>query len=186
MFLAGRVTHMLRNSAANIITLSRIAILPPLVLAQGNITLFCTLYVICGMTDALDGWIARRTGTQSVLGAKLDSVADLLFFAAVFFWCWVRLGPSIHPFLPWIILTAAIRGINLAIAAGKYRTFAILHTWGNKLTGFLLFFTPFLIAFQLYPWLWPVCALAVLSAGEELILLLVSDKLDHDRRSLFF
>lgn len=176
---------MLRKHAANAITLSRIAILPFLALSNGDVGLFCTLYLICGATDLVDGWIARKTGTQTGLGARLDSIADLFLFAAVFVWCWIRIGPDIHPFLPWIILTAAIRGLNLVVAACKYRTFAILHTWGNKLTGGLLFFAPFLIAFRMYAWLWPVCILAAASAAEELVLHLVSGKLNIDKRGLF-
>lgn len=177
---------MLRKHAANAITLSRIALLPFLALAYGNVWLFCVLYLICGATDMADGWIARRTGTHSQLGARLDSAADLCMFAAVFIWCWLRIGPDIGPFLPWIILTAAIRGLNLLIAAWKYRTFAIVHTWGNKLTGGLFFLAPFIIASERLGWLWPVCILSVLSAIEELVLHLRSRSLDLNKRGLFF
>lgn len=177
---------MLRKHAANAITLTRIALLPFLALSYGNVWLFCMLYLICGATDMVDGWIARKTGSHSQLGARLDSVADLCMFAAVLIWCWVRIGADIHPFLPWIILTVAIRGLNLIIAAWKYRSFAILHTWGNKLTGGLLFFAPFIIAFGSLDWLWPACILSSLSAIEELVLHLFSRSLDLNKRGLFF
>ncbi|MDF2935053.1 MAG: CDP-alcohol phosphatidyltransferase [Paenibacillaceae bacterium] len=177
---------MLRKHTANAITLSRIVLLPFLPLAYGDAGLFCTLYLICGATDMVDGWIARKTGTHSQLGAKLDSAADLILFAAVLVWCWLRLGPDVLPFLPWIILTIAVRGLNLIIAAWKYRTFAILHTWGNKLTGGLLFVAPFMIAWGRLGWLWPACILSVLSAAEELVLLLRSRSLDINERGLLF
>ena len=40
---------------------------------------------ISGLTDALDGWLARKLRCESAFGAKLDSVADLLFYAVMIF-----------------------------------------------------------------------------------------------------
>lgn len=177
---------MPRIHTANAITLSRIALLPFLPLASGNVTLFCILYLVCGATDMADGWIARKTGTANQLGARLDSIADLCMFAAVFVWCWLRMGPDIGPFLPWVILTIAVRALNLAVAAWKYRTFAILHTWGNKLAGGLLFIAPFIIASGHYAFLWPACILSMLSAFEELLLHLSSPSLNLNKRGLLF
>lgn len=177
---------MLRKHAANAVTLSRIALLPFLILASGDVKVFCLLYLLIGATDMADGWIARRTGTQSPLGARLDSISDLFMFAAVFVWCWTRMGPEIRPFLPWIILIVGVRVLNLAIAAWKYHTFAILHTWGNKLTGALLFVAPFIIASGRFGLLWPACILSVLSAMEEFVLHLLSPRLDLNKRGLFF
>lgn len=39
--------------------------------------------IVYTLTDALDGWIARKTGTAGKFGAALDSVADLLFYAVM-------------------------------------------------------------------------------------------------------
>ena len=41
---------------------------------------FLAVYTIAGLTDVLDGWLARKTGTASPFGARLDSIADLLFY----------------------------------------------------------------------------------------------------------
>lgn len=177
---------MQRKHIANGITLSRIALLPFLPLASGDARLFCILYLACGATDMADGWIARQTGAANPLGARLDSIADLCMFAAVFVWCWLRMGPDVRPFLPWLILTIAVRALNLAAAAWKYRTFAILHTWGNKLAGGLLFIAPFIIASGHYAYLWPACILSVLSALEELLLHLSSPTLNLNKRGLLF
>ena len=38
-------------------------------------TLFLTIYVLTGISDVLDGAIARKYTTTSELGAKLDSIA---------------------------------------------------------------------------------------------------------------
>ena len=42
---------------------------------------FYAVYLTCGLSDMVDGTIARRTNSSSSLGAKLDTVADFLFAA---------------------------------------------------------------------------------------------------------
>ena len=44
---------------------------------------FLVVYPLTGLPDALDGWLARQTGTASDFGAKLDSIAHLLFYAVL-------------------------------------------------------------------------------------------------------
>lgn len=39
---------------------------------------FFAVYTLAGLTDILDGWFARKTGTVSAFGAKLDGTADLV------------------------------------------------------------------------------------------------------------
>ena len=52
---------------------------------------FYTSYLFCGFSDIADGIVARKTGTQSPFGAKLDSIADLIFVASAF----IKLLPEI-------------------------------------------------------------------------------------------
>ena len=70
-------------SLANYITLSRILLIFPvlfLILYQDSYYnwIALVLFVIAGITDHLDGLIARKTGTTTKLGALLDLVADKL------------------------------------------------------------------------------------------------------------
>lgn len=69
---------------ANIITLIRIGLAISLLFIKKYSLLFLIVYSICGFTDILDGYIARKTKTESNLGAKLDTVSDLLFFILYF------------------------------------------------------------------------------------------------------
>lgn len=41
---------------------------------------FLVIYTFAGLTDVLDGWIARKFGMESEFGARLDSIADLVFY----------------------------------------------------------------------------------------------------------
>ncbi len=170
---------------ANALTVSRIVLsillpfLPPLE------TSFLVVYAVCGATDVLDGMLARKANAQSRLGARLDSAADFVLAAAMLF--------SLYPVVkvPWEVLffIAVIAGIRLASAAVsrmKYRTFASLHTYANKLTGILLFLFPF----SLKVWkplvsVWILCGVAALSATEELLIQVRSKSLDLDRKSIF-
>ena len=71
-----------KRNAANIITLLRITGTLLLACLRPLSAPFLWVYGLTGLTDVLDGWIARKTKTAGDFGARLDSAADLLFFAA--------------------------------------------------------------------------------------------------------
>ena len=73
---------------ANKITISRIILIFPVLLLvseEKNLSnwLALILFVLAGITDNLDGYIARKTGTESPLGALLDLMADKLLVVIV-------------------------------------------------------------------------------------------------------
>lgn len=131
---------------------------------------FIAVYILTGLTDVLDGWLARKTGTASAFGAKLDSIADLLFYGILL----LRLVPVLWKTLPmgiWCVVAAIalIRLAAYATAAFKYRRFASLHTRLNKLTGVSVFLIPFVITVsEGIIYCWAVCALALAAALKEL------------------
>jgi cardiolipin synthase (CMP-forming) len=81
-------TNRLRlfRTAPNLLTLFRICMAPFLVVAiiQGNYALGFGLFVVAGLTDALDGALARILKQRSVLGQYLDPVADKLLLSTLF------------------------------------------------------------------------------------------------------
>ena len=157
-----------------------------LVLPMGSLW-FLAVYTLAGLTDALDGWVARKTGTSSEFGARLDSIADLLFYGILLF----RLFPVLWRLLPrkiWYAVGAVllIRLTAYAIAAVKYHRFASLHTWLNKLTGAAVFLLPFVLAVSTgVGYGWAVCALAMLAALEELAIHIFRPEDRADRKSIF-
>ena len=169
----------------NILSFFRIILSLLLVFTKPLSTAFFSMYILCGLSDMLDGFIARRAGTVSKLGAKLDSVADMLLAGVLL----IMLFPVINPskgILAWITLIAAVRLIAVAVAVKKYRTFAMLHTIGNKLTGMVLFITPLLLSIiDRSLLIYIVCTVASLSAIEELLIQVTSTKLDLNTKSLF-
>ena len=69
--------------SANTITALRIAGTVGLVFLTPFSTAFFAVYALTGVTDVLDGWVARRTHTATAGGAMLDSVADLFFYSVM-------------------------------------------------------------------------------------------------------
>ena len=93
---------------ANYITILRILlIIPVLILASPESSSFnwiaLILFVIAGITDHLDGYVARRTGSTSSLGALLDLVADkLLIITSLFYF--VSYESSIFLIIPSLVI----------------------------------------------------------------------------------
>ena len=77
-------------NTADVITMSRMAGTILLAFLRPLSAGFFLVYTLTGLTDVLDGWIARRTKTASDFGAKLDSIADLLFYTVML----IRLFPG--------------------------------------------------------------------------------------------
>lgn len=99
---------------------------------------FWTIYALCGISDMLDGFLARKLHCESDRGARLDSVADILFTGA----CIWKLIPEIA--LPqwawiWIAVIAAVKIINAISSLVVYRKIVLPHTRMNKLAGLMLF-----------------------------------------------
>ena len=169
---------------ANFITVLRIVGTGGLLFITPITTSFYILYTLCGITDALDGAIARKTKTTSALGAKLDSVADLLFYG-VMLWklvplLWDKLPTTVWYLTGFVLLT---RIASYIAAAVKYKTFASLHTVLNKLTGLLVFLLPYFMA---QPFFTVYCLITLIAAGiasiEELIIHLSGKGYHPDRK----
>jgi len=173
--------------AANLVSVSRILFSFLLVPSLDNRPVFLAIYLYCGFSDVLDGYIARKTGTQSLAGARLDSLADFVMYAAVVAILFIRAEAALTKFLPLLVALLLAKLGNVAIAWLKHGVFLIgLHTWGNKLTGFLAYLGPILLFYvQPEKFILPVLLVAVLSALEEGAIHLLSEDLDLNRKSLF-
>ena len=174
-------------NAADAMTLARMACSCLLVGFPAQSAGFFALYSLAGLTDALDGWLARRSGTASDFGARLDSIADLLFYSVAL----LRLLPFLFRALPaeiWyaVALVVLVRLAAYGTAAVRYRRFASLHTWLNKLTGAAVFLLPYVVATSAgVGYAWAVCALAMTASLEELALHLAGRQYRPEVKSIF-
>ena len=131
---------------ANIITGIRIVCSIALLLCPVFSPEFYTLYITAGVSDMIDGTVARKTGTVSEFGSKLDTAADFVLVIV----CLIKFIPVIHIpmwLIIWIIVIAAIKAINLISGYVMRKKLIVLHTIMNKVTGILLFVLPLTFTF---------------------------------------
>ena len=125
-------------SIPNIISALRILGAICLLLFHPGSVAFWVVYGLCGISDMLDGYLARKLHAESRTGAVLDSVADICFVAC----CAIRLIPVMQiPTWLWIWagIIVAIKIVNQVSALVVCKHFCFPHTKANKLTGLLLF-----------------------------------------------
>ena len=102
----------------NLITLIRILLVVPIAVSLVHERLDTTLglFAIAALSDALDGFLAKRFGWQSVLGSILDPIADKLLLATVIVTLAVlRLVPL------WLMAVAVARDVIIVAGAAAYR-----------------------------------------------------------------
>ena len=151
----------------NILSMSRIVLCLPLLLVDTMTIPFWTLYVTAGLTDMLDGFLARRWGVESKFGARLDSLADFVFVLAVGYklFPWLKLPATLWMMIGLIALVKVINAISSFVV--KHRI-EFLHTTANKLTGFLLFIGMMAIGQSYFvPVAWMIACIAFFAAIQE-------------------
>ena len=128
---------------------------------------FWVIYSVCGISDMLDGYLARKLRCESKTGAILDSLADLVFVAC----CCYKLLPVLA-FPKWLWIwggtIVAIKVINQTCALVMYKKCVFPHTLANKVTGVLLFIAVPLTVFleSIVPMI-VVAAVAIFAAIQE-------------------
>jgi len=175
----------IKRSIPNILTIFRMALAVSLLFLPLLSGIFLIVYLLAGLSDILDGTLARRWNVTSQFGAKLDSAADFLLcgillylFLPAFAW------PSWA--LIWVAVIALLRLITLSTCYFKFHQVAFLHTYANKATGFLLLCFPFLLRFLgLETTAVLLCTVASLSAIEELLIQFTSDTLQLNKPTIF-
>lgn len=129
---------------ANTITFFRIAASIVLIFCPVFSPAFYVVYIAAGLSDMLDGFVARKTDTVSKLGARLDTIADYVFVVV----CLIKLLPvlSIPAWLyGWIGMIALIKVVNIVSGFAVQKKFVAVHSVMNKTTGTLLFLLPLTI-----------------------------------------
>ena len=128
---------------------------------------FYVLYLFCGLTDMIDGTVARWTQSASLFGSRLDTAADLAFTAVSL----LKILPVIQ-LEKWLwIWGGAIAAIKIGcqiLGMVRFKRMISLHTISSKMTGLLLFLLPFSLPYiDLQYSASLVCGLATASAIQE-------------------
>ncbi len=152
----------------NFITLFRMAIVPFFVLAinDRDFQLALWIFVIAGLTDALDGWLARRLDAHSLIGAYLDPIADKLLLTVAYVTLTIPQGQQVVIPL-WLAILTLFRDFLIMLVAvilymvediqrfppsvlGKLTTFAHVLTVGLVLLANIVRLPPLLLTACFY------------------------------------
>ncbi|MBL4762066.1 MAG: CDP-alcohol phosphatidyltransferase family protein [Gammaproteobacteria bacterium] len=152
----------------NVISVSRIVLIAPILwcLYQGYFSWAICLFVVAGITDALDGYLAKRFNCESRLGTILDPVADKLLLV------FTMLMLAYLGFLPWWLFALVMaRDVAISLVSIKYMlqmgsSFKITPPWISKVNTVMQIVLVILVLidkgwFELYAGLLPFAFTAV-------------------------
>jgi len=112
--LLRRWAPLIWGNIPNALTLARLVSVPAAVklIADGQMTMAFWLFIASGVTDALDGTLARLLNARTVLGAYMDPLADKLLLVSIY----LLLGWLGH--LPvWLIVLVVVRDLLIVSVA---------------------------------------------------------------------
>lgn len=168
----------------NIISFIRIIMVVCLLMTEALSVQFYIFYTAAGVSDILDGAVARKTQTQSNFGAKLDSITDLFMFTAVL----IKLLPTMIIVVPLWLWWPAVAVLLLKIGScgislSKFGGLHFLHTFANKAVGAVLFLLPYCISCEQ---IWILAGiLALAAAAEELIIMIKAKEINPDVKGIW-
>ena len=96
---------------------------------------FCAIFVLGGLSDGADGYLARKYDLCSVFGAELDGRADTCFYAAMVVVSLRWYAVELRHQLPLIVATVLSHLLQWAVAYAKFGRLAAYHSVTGKLWG---------------------------------------------------
>ena len=82
---------VIKKNLANIITITRIIGTIIFFNLEVLSPMFYYVYIYCGLSDVIDGFVARKLNITSPIGSILDSISDLLFYTVMM----IKILPSL-------------------------------------------------------------------------------------------
>lgn len=173
----------------NVLTLTRVLSVPPLwALAMFDYRLtFTVIFALSWLTDALDGYFARKLNQCTDFGAWFDSFADNLLIVSMPFWI-ALLRPGFVLQYKWALLGLVVLFfLSLAIGYIKYHVMVHYHLWSSKIAAIMLaLFFVYILLFEPHPWLVHATFIVFgLELLEEILVTLNSKKMSPNKKSLF-
>ena len=170
----------------NAISIARLALVPVLgyLIAVGAATAYTAVLIAALISDAADGFLARRLNACTRLGAVLDSTADTLVMGTAVIAIWV-----FHPYVyteHWLPIAATVVFATLEhlAALARYGRPSGFHTPLARL-GIQLYsaFVVTLFVLDFYPWLlYTAAAVSVVAMWEQLAMVALLARWSPDTR----
>lgn len=171
----------------NYITMSRLILIPfmYIFILNHQIIFFMILFYLAGLSDVLDGFLARKLHLVSSIGKKLDSIVDFIFFifATYFFYL---IYPDILKDSFYLILSAVLLLMILIISGLiKYKKTILFHTYILKIVGLMVFILVGTTYFYQSYLLWRIVFVLLNIGYIESILMLYMGHTNEDHHSIF-
>ncbi|MDP4250926.1 MAG: CDP-alcohol phosphatidyltransferase family protein [Bacteroidota bacterium] len=175
----------------NGITLYRLVVFPLLILLiiYKRFDLYKWLLLVSFLTDAIDGFLARRYKVVSVLGAKLDSVADDLTILSVVIGAIVYKPEFIRKEMSLIIILLGLFVFQTIYAFVQYGKLSSFHTYAAKFAAILQGSFLLLLFFLREPVYWLFYIAAVVTIAdllEEIILVWILPEWTANVKGIFW
>ncbi len=172
-------------NALSLFRLLGVPLLYPLAV-QENPALFLGWFILLGMTDFVDGKLARAWNQTSVLGSFLDSIADLAYYLSAAYFMITLFPHYIAPNIPVLIGFFVIFAGSMIIPLVKFGKVIFLHTTLTRLNGVLVFFLvcgSFLFDTTLM--ITGILGIYYVAYFEIYVIFLKYGEVDRDTRSIF-
>lgn len=170
----------------NIVSVIRIILSLSIIFFIDNTIILLYIVLFCGITDALDGYIARKFHLETKLGARLDSLGDYVFFLMLVLYFFLRHFTLMKDNIIFIGIVIMVRLSSLLVCWIKNRKIYSLHTIANKITGLFLYMGIFVeIIKERNDIVIFLLVLSLLSALEELAIMIIEKKPDINIKSIF-
>ena len=149
---------------------------------------FLIMFIIIGITDKLDGTLARYLNQTTAIGAKLDTIADMVFYPLIALWLYRFESGVVGGWWNLVYFLLALYFFKMIVGKIKFGYMPAFHTIGAKTFSASLYF--FMITAILYPDLaktiFPVlCVIGYINQMEETYIMLTRDSIDENIRSVF-
>jgi cardiolipin synthase (CMP-forming) len=173
----------------NILSVSRLAALPVLVwaLVAAAENVFVWLIVCCLITDILDGFLARRFGWATPLGAHLDSIADLGVFACALGGLFVFQWPFVQTYRVVLLVLVLLYLLSPLVTVMRFRKWPSYHLWSAKITAYVqgLFFVLLFAKTLPLAYFWVMVVVTSLAYVEEFFVALKTDEYRSDVKTFY-
>lgn len=144
--------------------------------------------IMAGLTDVLDGFLARRWGAATEYGSRLDSAADMVLVVCAAFWV-ILVEPSVFFDNKLLVLSWMLMGTaSLVVGLVKFRRIPDLHLYMTKASsaaGYVFIIFMFVVGYSAALF-YIASALLIISTLESLLLQLLTHKPDERVRSILY
>ena len=100
------------------------------------------ILLVMGLSDVLDGWIARRWELTTQLGAVVDAVADKLVQVCMVGFFALSVGPVFRPIPMWFLIVIFGRDLVLLVGVlvlrARYGPLDVVHRWHGRVASTLV------------------------------------------------